>query len=167
MPQHRQTAKQARAIAKGLVQRQQHVAGIDGRALADRDAPITPSRAARISFSIFMASRMSSTSPFFTDWPRRQHISRILPGIGALTASPPERAPGRAREPVQERAQPRGRSGRRDGGRSSDRRRGRSGGNGQRGGRARVYGRAADFFYFNLIGLTIDGDRELAHNCSS
>ena len=51
--------------------------------------PIVPARGAQISFSIFIASRMNRTSPAFTCWPAVQRMSRIVPGIGAATASPP------------------------------------------------------------------------------
>ena len=51
--------------------------------------PIVPARGAQISFSIFIASRMNRTSPAFTCWPAVQRMSRIVPGIGAATVSPP------------------------------------------------------------------------------
>ena len=47
-----------------------------------------PSCGAQISFSLFIASRMNNTSPAFTAWPAAQRTSRIVPGIGAETASP-------------------------------------------------------------------------------
>ena len=46
-----------------------------------------PSCGATISFSIFMASRITSTSPAFTDAPALTLTSRMLPGMGALTAT--------------------------------------------------------------------------------
>ena len=66
-----------------------------------------------------------------------------------------------------------GRGGLRGGGGCGRGRRGGRGGYGRRGrggrgdGCGRKYGRAADFLNFNLIGLAIYGDRELAHDISS
>lgn len=63
------------------------------------DAPFTavilstvPAPDAIISFSIFMASRMTRTSPLFTGWPSVTLISRTVPGIGAVTVLAPAAA---------------------------------------------------------------------------
>ena len=63
------------------------------------DAPFTavilstvPAPDAMISFSIFMASRMTRTSPLFTGWPSVTLISRTVPGIGAVTVLAPAAA---------------------------------------------------------------------------
>ena len=48
-----------------------------------------PSQGAIISFSIFIASRIKRTSPFLTLAPFATLMSRTLPGIGAVTDSPP------------------------------------------------------------------------------
>ena len=55
-----------------------------------------PSCGATISFSIFMASRMTSTSPALTDAPAATLTSRMLPGMGALTATAPAAPAGAA-----------------------------------------------------------------------
>ena len=63
------------------------------------DAPFTavilstvPAPDAMISFSIFMASRMTRTSPLFTGWPSVTLMSRTVPGIGAVTVLAPAAA---------------------------------------------------------------------------
>lgn len=63
------------------------------------DAPFTavilstvPAPDAIISFSIFMASRMTRTSPLFTGWPSVTLMSRTVPGIGAVTVLAPAAA---------------------------------------------------------------------------
>lgn len=63
------------------------------------DAPFTaeilstvPAPDAIISFSIFMASRMTRTSPLFTGWPSLTLMSRTVPGIGAVTVLAPAAA---------------------------------------------------------------------------
>ena len=57
---------------------------------------MVPSCGAEISFSIFMASRISSVSPALTESPGLTRTSRILPGIGALTATAPALPAGAA-----------------------------------------------------------------------
>ena len=56
-----------------------------------------PSSGATISFSIFIASRITRTCPLFTAWPTEALTPRIFPGIGAVTftlPSPPAGAAG-------------------------------------------------------------------------
>src|SRR5699024_1179261 len=48
-----------------------------------------PSWGATISFSIFMASRTTRASPALTEAPGLTLTSRMLPGMGALTATAP------------------------------------------------------------------------------
>src|SRR5699024_4697152 len=48
-----------------------------------------PSWGATISFSIFMASRTTRASPALTETPGLTLTSRMLPGMGALTATAP------------------------------------------------------------------------------
>ena len=50
---------------------------------------MVPPQGAMISFSIFMASRIKRMSPFFTVWPLLTRTSRMVPGMGAETFSPP------------------------------------------------------------------------------
>src|SRR5262249_54983859 len=56
-----------------------------GRTLIDFT---TPSRSARSTFSIFMASTMASVSPALTSWPSATAITRTTPGIGQRSALP-------------------------------------------------------------------------------
>ena len=51
-------------------------------------AVMVPSWGAMISFSIFMASKIISTSPDFTAWPAATFTSRMVPGMGAVICSP-------------------------------------------------------------------------------
>ena len=51
-----------------------------------------PSSGATTSFSIFIASRIRITSPFFTAVPTPAFTFRILPGIGAATSIEPAAA---------------------------------------------------------------------------
>ena len=50
---------------------------------------ITPSCAAQISFSIFIASNTRTASPFFTEAPACAFTATILPGIGAVIFTAP------------------------------------------------------------------------------
>ena len=51
--------------------------------------PIVPSTGAVISFSIFIASRIRTTSPALTASPAAFNTLRIVPGIGATTEPEP------------------------------------------------------------------------------
>lgn len=52
-------------------------------------ADTVPSQGDIISFSIFIASKIISTSPFLTAEPADTFTERMVPGIGLLTVSPP------------------------------------------------------------------------------
>ncbi len=103
---------------------------------------MVPSWGAMISFSIFMASRIISTSPDLTAWPAATFTSRMVPGMGAVICSP---APAGAAR----------RSGGRGGSGSGSGRRGRHGSGGSA---------ALDFFYGNFVSSAVDIDIVLSHN---
>ena len=49
-----------------------------------------------MSFSIFIASRTRTVSPFFTAWPAAAFTATIFPGIGAVTLTEPAAPAGAA-----------------------------------------------------------------------
>ncbi len=102
---------------------------------------MVPSWGAIISFSIFMASRIISTSPDLTAWPAVTFTSRMVPGMGAVICSPAPAAGAGAGS------------------------RGRGGSGSGRGSRHGSGGSAAlNFFYGNFVSSTIDIDIILSHN---